>query len=730
MMRPRQSNGGSAYVTVHPGAPISCAGPCPMSRPVRNYSDTSRLPADPERAPPEMGQYKDRPATGALLSLSVAADVGTTSRINSSVALKRQNSSGRPTTSSGPAYATRQAGELLAAGHLQAALELHHQEGGQESSTSPGGAAANKLAAAGSLSSDQLAALLRKAMASPSGAMMHKRVATEYNRKYGTSGGILGGPQGPQRRWSSGEVATAPSREVLSQLKIDAPVNSSLFAQINSQRLAQSRPSTQSRSLGKQVGLSSGSQQQSGGRPGSSSAPKPHRAVPYKPGMVVMPPSTPPLQTRSGGMSSSMPASSVSAINNRPPTSSGRLPSRPSTSNPITHTLISQPPATPSYNSSSSAGRKPSMGNETEERVAVPNFFRSGQASMGVQRKVQTAGAAALIHSYSASRPGAASSSYGLQPRPVTTASPSGAASANATSSSPQRSRSADKHVVSDLSISNTLADRDSSPWHGEAGPSGSNPASFVLEGQQPIDHACEPSNASIQQTSAHGDFPDTMATTPGHLGLPPRPPGTGQLLNPSYLATPSGTVPSTPSLRPNTAASDFSTAGLALGRQGLGGMASRSNLGSSCGSVLEGRPESACADSVDLCLARLKAENNTNNTLSINILSQGDADEMDTLSLSDFGIKGGPSTPWMAPKPKQRAVGLTKTAALLRASKWKTQQALLKQAAPMVLSLENMVDSTPEVLEMELGRMSLDELLDLDARVHVTAASNSRKRT
>ena len=43
---------------------------------------------------------------------------------------------------------------------------------------------------------------------------------------------------------------------------------------------------------------------------------------------------------------------------------------------------------------------------------------------------------------------------------------------------------------------------------------------------------------------------------------------------------------------------------------------------------------------------------------------------------------------------------------------------ALLRQAAPMVLSLENLSDSTPEVLEMELGRMSLDELLRLDAKM------------
>ena len=43
---------------------------------------------------------------------------------------------------------------------------------------------------------------------------------------------------------------------------------------------------------------------------------------------------------------------------------------------------------------------------------------------------------------------------------------------------------------------------------------------------------------------------------------------------------------------------------------------------------------------------------------------------------------------------------------------------ALLRQAAPMVLSIENLSDSTPEVLEMELGRMSLVELLRLDAKM------------
>ena len=46
------------------------------------------------------------------------------------------------------------------------------------------------------------------------------------------------------------------------------------------------------------------------------------------------------------------------------------------------------------------------------------------------------------------------------------------------------------------------------------------------------------------------------------------------------------------------------------------------------------------------------------------------------------------------------------------------TLAASLRQAAPMVLNLEDLTGSTPEVLELELGRMSLGELMRLDQEV------------
>jgi len=54
---------------------------------------------------------------------------------------------------------------------------------------------------------------------------------------------------------------------------------------------------------------------------------------------------------------------------------------------------------------------------------------------------------------------------------------------------------------------------------------------------------------------------------------------------------------------------------------------------------------------------------------------------------------------------------------------------AAMKQAAPMVLNLEHLADSTPEVLELELDHMTMDELLQLDSDISSAAAKMARQR-
>ena len=159
-------------------------------------------------------------------------------------------------------------------------------------------------------------------------------------------------------------------------------------------------------------------------------------------------------------------------------------------------------------------------------------------------------------------------------------------------------------------------------------------------------------------------------------------------------------------------------------------GLSERGDAESAC--------ESACADSVDLALMRMRVENrrNDNNSSSgIDLFSYGGGSASlmgDNLSLSDFDLLPedyGTGDTVRARKPASSVVLMTKKAAEVALARRRTRQAAMRQAAPMVLNLESMVDSTPEVLERELGRMTLDELLDLDARVNATAIDISRHR-
>lgn len=268
-------------------------------------------------------------------------------------------------------------------------------------------------------------------------------------------------------------------------------------------------------------------------------------------------------------------------------------------------------------------------------------------------------------------------------------------------------------------------------------------------------------SRDNIQAVQSHGSTGVAALSRSGsnRVGLPPRPPAA----SPSPLPT-----------RPSSGASvfsNYSVQALALGRGGrAGGMRQRgaggllSRGGSGGGS--DDNYDDDDVDSVDLALMRIRHENNRDDG-SINIVDdEEDAEDAASL-MSELRPTRGPAAAANAarrqlgrtPRKQSSKQGVCSTtllggcqgAAKLRlpgqqqapagpstgvargpgrAGATKdasppprsraplSRLALLRQAAPMVLSLENLKDSTPEVLELELGRMSLEELLRLDAKM------------
>ncbi|KAG1680169.1 hypothetical protein FOA52_000282 [Chlamydomonas sp. UWO 241] len=218
------------------------------------------------------------------------------------------------------------------------------------------------------------------------------------------------------------------------------------------------------------------------------------------------------------------------------------------------------------------------------------------------------------------------------------------------------------------------------------------------------------------------------------------------------------GSVPGSEGSRPASGMSTFSTHALALGRSGSSGLRRRGQP-SLYGGLGIGLDDDV--DSVDLQLQRIRVENNARDDdgMSICLLDGGAApagavDDMscslsalDTISELDVSVshhsgrlaqpRGPPPGKLLAPPPaRAHPTGLLKAtagagaehsdtsrdnkaarAAATRAAARRVAQ-LMAQAAPMVLNLEDLTDSTPEVLQMEMGKMSLEELLDLDTVV------------
>ena len=298
--------------------------------------------------------------------------------------------------------------------------------------------------------------------------------------------------------------------------------------------------------------------------------------------------------------------------------------------------------------------------------------------------------------------------------------------------------------------------------------------ASNDLLQSRDIMQAVQSHGAAVQ---SHGAAEGVAASSHSRsiiAGLPPRPPAAA----PSSLPTRPSTGTSMFSDY-SVQALALGRCGRVGGmrRRGAGGhtMGLQSRQGSH-GSVDDDNDD---VDSVDLALMRIRHENNRDDR-SINIVSDDEEDDAASL-MSELrptrrptaaaSAQRGPRQPLgrtakMPQQPGQmmpsseQGVGLFHTAFLggsRGAAKLKlpTQQrapagpssdvapgpgrsgaavggtlperaqvappsrlALLRQAAPMVLSLENLKDSTPEVLEMELGRMSLEELLRLDAKM------------
>ena len=274
--------------------------------------------------------------------------------------------------------------------------------------------------------------------------------------------------------------------------------------------------------------------------------------------------------------------------------------------------------------------------------------------------------------------------------------------------------------------------------------------------------HKCH-SEAMVQLESPSGTSP--VMSNNARSGLPPRP----------------KPVSSSESIsRPETAMSNYSMQALALGRVGSGSRGERRSgerrrAGASGTSLA---PEDDDVDSVDLALLRIRRDNNRCDEISsIDIVNDnwddnGSEDFMSLLPsiseqqplkkinksaimLKTIGVRDGKKAAARSqtkpsrfggghPAQQSKVPGKQKTgrtsledprddikghalASSLSSAPggcatgatpvaW---QRLIRQAAPMVLNLEDLTGSTPEVLEMELGCMSLDELIQLNSRVN-----------
>jgi hypothetical protein len=152
--------------------------------------------------------------------------------------------------------------------------------------------------------------------------------------------------------------------------------------------------------------------------------------------------------------------------------------------------------------------------------------------------------------------------------------------------------------------------------------------------------------------------------------------------------------------------------------------------------------------DSVDLAILRIRRDNcKDDEAVSIDIVNEvvpEGSTSSQPLGLSNFELEGLPKRRASQISARHRKldqfVGEGPLASSFRHAGGGAEgciqkhfrlkkPSVLQQAAPMVLNLEDLICSTPEVLEQELERMSLDELLQLDCKVSVAAASNDRKK-
>ncbi len=158
-------------------------------------------------------------------------------------------------------------------------------------------------------------------------------------------------------------------------------------------------------------------------------------------------------------------------------------------------------------------------------------------------------------------------------------------------------------------------------------------------------------------------------------------------------------------------------------------------------GAAMGAIPEDEDVDSVDLSLLRIQRENRSNDddVRSIDIVHAGSTAEKEILR-DLIAFEQAKQRQKQERAAKQRRILPAEKAVAAAAGARGGQQPNevpappkaswpLRQAAPMVLNLEDLTESTPEVLEMELGRLSLDELLDLDASVSTRLTTNERAR-
>ncbi|GAX84983.1 hypothetical protein CEUSTIGMA_g12404.t1 [Chlamydomonas eustigma] len=451
----------------------------------------------------------------------------------------------------------------------------------------------------------------------------------------------------------------------------------------------------------------------------------PHKASPYKPGSLLSPEFL------------------TSNSQYRHPSSSSRSGSRPSTADPITHTLSG-----PQICHASSILKQAT---QFKEYQGVQKPLSRGQPMQGSNAHVQTIG---TNIDGGIARPSSASAT-GLSPiapisgRPrlqAMLADSSALVQKCKTSSAQAQSHS---HQLQQESIfikdsqSRVEADgKECNEGHLEDVPTSvshhqaSKPAAVVTPSSQ--SSALTPYASSSGLDDYKDVQPEAMHLSAVRVGAD----------------STSGSRPSSVSSRPCSATSNYSMQNHAVGHTGrhmhagtlqTSGRTWRKDAGA-LGTVYEEED----VDSVDLAILRIRRDHSKDDeAVSIDIVndvvSEGPPSsqahvlktvEADTLpgrkvpqtyvrhQKIGHVYKEGP----LASSFKLTGRGGEGGANSQKPSRFKTSS-VLQQAAPMVLNLEDLTCSTPEVLEQELGRMSLDELLQLDSKVSIAAATNDRGR-